>query len=208
MNFFKNTEEKVSKAIDTFLEKNKKRAESNKIKFIIKSHLSSVKEYYEQIGKYYYNNIRDNTNIELEEICNKIDISEKIIDDYRKKLIRLNKNNYDDIKSELSIESNKIIEKVQKSEQKNKETNYTSNNQKEDVNIKKVLEDIDNTIKKTEKKRANTSKATKRSPKSNNKKTKNNKDENNNLHKDTLQESEKKSNNNPDFIDKDDLSLF
>ena len=208
MDFFKNAEKRVSKAIDIFLEKNKKRIESNKIKFIIKSHANSVKEYYEQIGKYYYNNIRDTKNTQLEELCNKIDISEKIIDDYRKKLIRLNKDNYDDIEPELSIESNKIIEKIQKSDQKKEESNHTSIKQKEDVNIKQVLEDIDNTIKKTEKKRVNNSKTTKRTPRSNNKKTKNSKDENNDLHKDTLEEPEKQNNHNPDFIDRDDLSLF
>ncbi len=86
MEFLKNLGETVNGAVDFVIEKNRKFNKTTKIKKLIKKESNSIIKSYITLGKYYYNELRDVPNYDMQKICNDIEMSQKEIKRLQKKL--------------------------------------------------------------------------------------------------------------------------
>lgn len=75
MDFWKNAADSVTKAVDFVVDKNRKTAMMNRLKIVIKNEKESQNHAYAQLGKYYYQNLRDVENGDTEPFCLAIDTS-------------------------------------------------------------------------------------------------------------------------------------
>lgn len=110
MKILKLAENKINQTINSLIEKNKQYAQNNRNKIVIKNHKNTIKECYEKIGKHYYNFMRSKDNEYLEELCEKIDQSSKIIERFKDKLIIDNNIKNHELKiNELNCENDNTI---------------------------------------------------------------------------------------------------
>lgn len=82
--------EKLSDLTNCIIEKNKKAAKNNKLKMFIRNERKMIDKRYYELGKYYYNNLRDSIDEEAEKICKKIDNSKITISNVQDKLREIN----------------------------------------------------------------------------------------------------------------------
>ena len=87
---FENMAEKLSDLTNCIIEKNKKAAKNNKLKMFIRNERKMIDKKYYELGKYYYNNLRDPLDEEAEKICKKIDNSKTTISNAQEKLREIN----------------------------------------------------------------------------------------------------------------------
>ena len=87
---FENMAEKLSDLTNCIIEKNKKAAKNNKLKMFIRNERKMIDKKYYELGKYYYNNLRDPLDEEAEKICQKIDNSKTTISNAQEKLREIN----------------------------------------------------------------------------------------------------------------------
>ncbi len=79
-NFWASLTGSVSDAVDYIVEKNRKAALINRVKTVIRSEEKNIDRAYRELGKYYFQNLRDASNIETEHLCESIDHSNQRID--------------------------------------------------------------------------------------------------------------------------------
>lgn len=77
MDFLKNIADSVTKAVDFVVDKNRKTAMINRLRIVIKSEKEKQLRAYAELGKYYYNNMRDSKNEETEKACTIIENSSR-----------------------------------------------------------------------------------------------------------------------------------
>lgn len=73
MDFLKSAASSVTKAVNFVVDKNRRSAMMNRLKIVIKNEKESQARSYIQLGKYYYQNLRDEQNDETEPLCSIID---------------------------------------------------------------------------------------------------------------------------------------
>ncbi len=73
MDFFKSAADSVTKAVDFVVDKNRKAAMMNRLKIVIRNEKEAQAHAYAQLGKYYYQNMRDPENGDTEPFCLAID---------------------------------------------------------------------------------------------------------------------------------------
>lgn len=73
MDFWKNATQSFTKAVDYIVDKNRKAAIMNRLKIVIKTEKDAQNHAFIQLGKYYYQNMRDPQNQETEEYCKAVD---------------------------------------------------------------------------------------------------------------------------------------
>lgn len=114
MEFLKNIGESVNSALDFVVEKNKKFNRINKIKRFMKKESNSIIKSYIKLGKYYYNELRDVPNYEMQNICTSIDNSKKEIKRLQEKLIEINSEDnicdFNDLWDDEPIEVESVVE--------------------------------------------------------------------------------------------------
>lgn len=69
MDFWKCTTEAVTRAVNDLMEKNRRAAMINRLKIVIHTEKESENRAYIQLGKYYYQNLRDPQNGDTETYC-------------------------------------------------------------------------------------------------------------------------------------------
>lgn len=77
MSIFNNVSEKVTKAVDYVVEKNRKAALINRIRIVIKNERENEARAYIALGKYYFHNMRDEENEETEHLCRAVEDAER-----------------------------------------------------------------------------------------------------------------------------------
>jgi len=77
MNFLSNVGNGFSKAIDFVVEKNRKIALINRVKLVIRNEEENAQRAYAALGKYYFRDLRDETNSETEIYCSAIENANK-----------------------------------------------------------------------------------------------------------------------------------
>lgn len=77
MSIFNNVSEKVTKAVDYVVEKNRKAALINRIRIVIKNERENEARAYIALGKYYFHNMRDDQNEETEHLCRSVEDAER-----------------------------------------------------------------------------------------------------------------------------------
>ncbi|WP_277668680.1 hypothetical protein [Caproiciproducens galactitolivorans] len=77
MSIFNNVSEKLAKAVDYVVEKNRKAALINRIRIVIKNERENEARAYIALGKYYFHNLRDENNEETEHLCRAVEESER-----------------------------------------------------------------------------------------------------------------------------------
>ncbi len=73
MNFFDTVSSRVTKAVDYVVEKNRKAALINRIRIVIKNERENEARAYVALGKYYFQNMRDEQNEETEKLCKAVE---------------------------------------------------------------------------------------------------------------------------------------
>lgn len=73
MNFWENAASSVTKAVDFIVDKNRKAAMMNRLKIVIRNEKEEQAHAYIQLGKYYYQNLRDEQNGDTEDFCKTVD---------------------------------------------------------------------------------------------------------------------------------------
>lgn len=76
MDFWKNAADSVMKAVDFVVDKNRRAAMMNRLKIVIKSEKEAQNHAYAQLGKYYYQQMRDPENGDTEPFCLAVDTAE------------------------------------------------------------------------------------------------------------------------------------
>ena len=69
MDFWKCTENAVIKAVNDLVEKNRRTAMINRLKIVVKNERDAQNHAFVQLGKYYYQNLRDKQNGDTEIYC-------------------------------------------------------------------------------------------------------------------------------------------
>jgi type IV secretory pathway VirJ component len=69
MDFWKSTTDAVTKAVSDLVEKNRRTAMINRLKIVVKNEKDVQNRAYAQLGKYYYQNLRDPQNGDTETYC-------------------------------------------------------------------------------------------------------------------------------------------
>lgn len=75
MDFWKNTADAVTKAVNDLMEKNRRTAVINRLKIVVRNEKDIQNKAYEQLGRYYYQNLRDPQNGDTETYCAAIEKS-------------------------------------------------------------------------------------------------------------------------------------
>lgn len=75
MDFWKSTTDAVTKAVNSLLENNRRTAMINRLKIVVKNEKDVQSRAYAQLGKYYYQNLRDPQNGDTETYCAAIEKS-------------------------------------------------------------------------------------------------------------------------------------
>ncbi len=73
MDFWKNAAESVTKAVDFVVDKNRRAAMMNRLKIVIRGEKEAEDHAFAQLGKYYYQNMRNPENGDTEPYCLAID---------------------------------------------------------------------------------------------------------------------------------------
>lgn len=73
MDIWKNASQSFTKAVDYIVDKNRRAAIMNRLKIVIKTEKDAQNHAFIQLGKYYYENMRDQQNEETEEYCKAVD---------------------------------------------------------------------------------------------------------------------------------------
>jgi hypothetical protein len=73
MEFWKSAADSVTKAVDYIVDRNRKLAMMNRLKVVIKGEKDAQNQAYEQLGRYYYQNLRDPENGDTEPYCQAVD---------------------------------------------------------------------------------------------------------------------------------------
>lgn len=73
MKFMEALEKSVSKTLDSLCAKNKKLTYSNRIRLVLRHEYETLNHAYIELGKYYYENLRDNADSDNERLCDVID---------------------------------------------------------------------------------------------------------------------------------------
>lgn len=73
MDLLKNAASSVTKAVNFVVDKNRRSAMMNRLRIVIKNERESQARAYIQLGKYYYENMRDAQNTETEPLCSIVD---------------------------------------------------------------------------------------------------------------------------------------
>ena len=76
MDFWTSATDSVKKAVDFVVDQNRKTAMMNRLKIVIKSEKEAQNHAYAQLGKYFYQNMRDPENGDTEPYCQAVDTSE------------------------------------------------------------------------------------------------------------------------------------
>ncbi|MDQ5983792.1 MAG: hypothetical protein RUMPE_00820 [Eubacteriales bacterium SKADARSKE-1] len=90
MDFLKSLGETVNDAVDFIVEKNRKFTKITKIKRLIKKETDSIIRSYINLGKYYYSELRDVPNKDMQGLCESIDVSKNEIKKLKEKLSEVN----------------------------------------------------------------------------------------------------------------------
>lgn len=78
MNFFDNIGTGITQAIDTVVEKNRRLAYTNRLKYVIKSETETLNRAYIALGKHFYKDLKgDPESAEVERLCKVIDVAQE-----------------------------------------------------------------------------------------------------------------------------------
>lgn len=78
MNLFDNIGTGITQAIDTVVEKNRRLAYTNRLKYVIKSETETLNRAYIALGKHFYKDLKgDPESAEVERLCKVIDIAQE-----------------------------------------------------------------------------------------------------------------------------------
>ncbi len=77
MNLFNTVTDRVTKAVDYVVEKNRKAALVNRIRIVIKNERENEARAYVSLGKYYFENLRDAQNEETESLCKSVELADQ-----------------------------------------------------------------------------------------------------------------------------------
>lgn len=80
MNLFQNVADGVTKAIDYVVEANRKAALINRVKVVVRSEEKNIDQAYIALGKYYFRNLRDESNEETEHYCKAVENGKSRLD--------------------------------------------------------------------------------------------------------------------------------
>lgn len=75
MKFLDTAGKAVTDALDFVIEKNKIKAQINRLRLIMRKENNLMDSYYKTLGKYYYKHLKDTENAENKRICENIDKS-------------------------------------------------------------------------------------------------------------------------------------
>lgn len=95
MGFWNEVGTTISKTVDTVIEMNRKAAQNNRLRLILKNETDTVARAYIALGKHYYNNMRTPDNEETECLCQTIDHAKAKISKVKKAL-----DQFDDMQQE------------------------------------------------------------------------------------------------------------
>ncbi|HHZ06782.1 MAG TPA: hypothetical protein GX401_08385 [Clostridiales bacterium] len=65
----------VTGALDYVIEKNRVQAQVNRLRFVMRNEAKLMEKSYKELGKYYYQNLRDSDNADNKKLCETIDRS-------------------------------------------------------------------------------------------------------------------------------------
>ena len=88
---FKTAGGAMQNAVDVVAEKNRKTAMANRLRTVIRCEEKAAERAYLALGRYYYHNLRDASNVETENYCVGIETAEQRIEDAMLKLEELNR---------------------------------------------------------------------------------------------------------------------
>ena len=88
---FKTAGGAMQNAVDVVAEKNRKTAMANRLRTVIRCEEKAAERAYLALGRYYYHNLRDASNAEIENYCVGIETAEQRIEDAMLKLEELNR---------------------------------------------------------------------------------------------------------------------
>ena len=77
MEVFKNVADSVTKAVNFVVDKNRKAAMINRLKIVIRNEKEIEARSYIELGKYYYENLRDASNEKTEPLCAAVDNADR-----------------------------------------------------------------------------------------------------------------------------------
>ncbi|WP_411675760.1 hypothetical protein [Caproicibacter sp.] len=77
MEVFKNVTDSVTKAVNFVVDKNRRAAIINRLKIVIRNEKEIQARSYIELGKYYYDNMRDSTNERTEPLCVAVDNADR-----------------------------------------------------------------------------------------------------------------------------------
>ena len=77
MNVFKNVADSVTKAVDFVVDKNRRAAIINRLKIVIRNEKEIEARAYIELGKYYYENLRDPSNERTEPLCTAVENADR-----------------------------------------------------------------------------------------------------------------------------------
>lgn len=82
--------EKLSDITNYIIEKNQKTCQNNKLKMFIRNEKKIMDKEYNELGVYYYSNLRNESDKKTEQICKKIDNAKTIILNSQNELREIN----------------------------------------------------------------------------------------------------------------------
>lgn len=77
MDFLKNVADSVTKAVNFVVDQNRRAALINRLKIVIGNEKEVKARAYVELGKYYYETMRDTENEETESLCRRVDNSDR-----------------------------------------------------------------------------------------------------------------------------------
>lgn len=77
MDVFKNVADSVTKAVNFVVDKNRRAAIINRLKIVIRNEKEIEARAYIELGKYYYENLRDPSNSRTEPLCTAVENAER-----------------------------------------------------------------------------------------------------------------------------------
>lgn len=77
MEVFKNVADSVTKAVNFVVDKNRRAAVINRLKIVIRNEKETEARSYIELGRYYYENLRDASNEKTEPLCAAVDNADR-----------------------------------------------------------------------------------------------------------------------------------
>lgn len=110
MGFYGTIKKTLTDTVDAVVDKTTTQAQKSRLRLIMRNEAKLANDAYIELGKYFYNNLRNDASAELEDVCKRIDIS-------RERMSRAQQRYRDVIQEELinkEITRNEVKENLQK----------------------------------------------------------------------------------------------